>query len=1138
MQRLSQPLSRVRPTYDVVVIGSGYGGSVAASRMARCGKRVCVLERGREIATGEFPRTIFDAQGELQVNSSRLRTGSRTGLFDLSLNDDLHVLVGCGLGGTSLINANVALKADDRVLSDPAWPEALTRDSAFELGYERALAMLEPQTLPEDRTVTKAEALRAAANAMKVPYSTVPINVAFDAGTNAAGVALEACTFCGDCCSGCNIGAKKTTVLTWLPDAVNHGAEVFTRANVSHLERTRDGAWRIYYQPVGFARGRFDEAPLFVTASVVVLGAGSLGSTGILLRSRDRGLPLSERLGKGFTGNGDVLGFTYNGNLPVGSVGIGQQDLDVDPPGPTITGAVDLRNTDAFRHGMIIEEGAIPSPLAPLMPLAFKAAASVSGKNGDGGVTDWLNEHKDRIESLIQGSYEGAVHNTQVLLTMAHDDGAGEIRLDDHGRPRVHWPGVARQRIFADIARRGEELARALGATWVENPISRRLLGENLITVHPLGGCNIATDRDSGVVDHKCRVFDGSADDTAAVHDGLYVCDGAALPSPVGVNPLLTISAVAERAAIHLAKDRGWSFDVQPKADAPMRRAAPSTTPRPAGVRFTERMAGYFGEGEDYWEGAEAGRKTGSSFAFVFSISVDDVERMLADPAHEADLFGSVDAPAVSESRLIASGGRFNLFSADPDDPRTKRMEYRATLTAEDGAQYEFRGHKVVRDDPGFDLWPDTTTLYIELRHRGAAEADPPLRGVLRIAVADFARQLTTMQPTGSDSAKARAKALADFGGFFAGSLFRIYGGVGSPLQRFDEKAPPRTRRPLRCGVGQAFPVTTEDGKQLRLTRYRGGDRGPVVLTHGLGVSSLIFSIDTVATNLLEYLFEAGYDCWLLDYRSSIDLPHSGEPHTADDIARHDYPAAIATVREVTKADGVQIVAHCFGATTFTMAMLSGLQGVRSAVISQIGPHVFVPWFPQRLLAHLRIPWFFGLLRLRAVDVTARERDPRWLRALDRLLYRLLPLSGRESADNATSNRITALYGPLYERDQLNGATFDEALPEMFGEANVAALAQLALIARRKHIVDAEGRNRYLPGIEGLNIPIAFIHGAENRCFLPRSTGKTVRLLRRRFDPAQYARHVIPKYGHIDCIFGKDAVRDVYPLIRAHLDAT
>lgn len=1137
MDRLSFPLSRVRPAYDVVVIGSGYGGSVAASRLARCGKRVCVLERGREIPTGEFPRTIFDAQGELQLNSSRLRTGSRTGLFDLSLNDDLHVLVGCGLGGTSLINANVALKADDRVLADPAWPEALTGDPTLELGYERALAMLEPRPLPEDRPVAKAEALRTAASAMNVPFSHVPINVAFEAGTNRAGVALEACTFCGDCCSGCNIGAKKTTVMTWLPDAVNHGAEVFTRASVSHLERTPGGAWRVYYHPVGFARSRFDDAPLFVTAPVVVLGAGSLGSTGILLRSRDRGLPLSARLGKGFTGNGDVLGFTYNGRLPVGSVGVGQREVDAEPPGPTITSAVDLRDTATFRDGMIIEEGAIPSPLAPLMPLAFEAAA-LSGKDTDSGLSDWLSEHRNRVESLVQGSYEGAIHHTQVMLTMAHDDGAGEIRLDGRGRPRVHWPGVARQQIFGDISRRGEEIARALGATWIENPISRRLLGENLITVHPLGGCNIGTDRTSGVVDHKCRVFDGAADSPDAVHDGLYVCDGAALPSPVGVNPLLTISAVSERATIHLARDRGWSFDAETRADAPVRRAAPSTTPRPAGVRFTERMAGFFGEGEDYWQGAEAGRAAGSSFAFVFSISVEDVDRMLGDPAHEADLFGSVEAPALSEARLTASGGRFNLFSADPDDPATKRMEYRATLTAEDGAQYEFRGHKVVRDDPGFDLWPDTTTLYIELRRRDAPETSAPLRGVLRIAVTDFARQLTTMQPTGSNSAKARAKALADFGGVFAGSLFRIYGGAGSPLRRFDEQAPPRRRRPLRCGVGQLFPVTTGDRRQLRLTRYRGGDRGPVVLTHGLGVSSLIFSIDTIATNLLEHLFEAGYDCWLLDYRSSIDLPYAGERHTADDIARHDYPAAIARVREVTNAPDVQVVAHCFGATTFTMAMLSGLEGVRSAVISQIGPHVFVPWFPQRLLAHLRVPWFFGLLRLRAVDVTARERDPRWLRALDRVLYRLLPLSGRASSDNATSNRITALYGPLYERDQLDDATFHEALPEMFGEANVAALAQLALIARRRRIVDAGGRDAYLPRLDALDIPVCFIHGAENRCFLPRSTRKTHRLLQRRFGPEKYARHVIPKYGHLDCIVGKDAVRDVYPLIRAHLDAT
>src|SRR6187200_1625873 len=114
-------------------------------------------------------------------------------------------------------------------------------------------------------------------------------------------------------------------------------------------------------------------------------------------------------------------------------------------------------------------------------------------------------------------------------------------------------------------------------------------------------------------------------------------------------------------------------------------------------------------------------------------------------------------------------------------------------------------------------------------------------------------------------------------------------------------------------------------------------------MTHGLGVSSAIFTIDTIETNLLEYLFAWGYDVWLLDYRASIELPSSRAQFTADDVATRDYPAAVEKVRALTGADSVQVVAHCFGATTFSCAMLAGLQGVRSAVISQISTDVIVP---------------------------------------------------------------------------------------------------------------------------------------------------------------------------------------------------
>ena len=130
--------------------------------------------------------------------------------------------------------------------------------------------------------------------------------------------------------------------------------------------------------------------------------------------------------------------------------------------------------------------------------------------------------------------------------------------------------------------------------------------------------------------------------------------------------------------------------------------------------------------------------------------------------------------------------------------------------------------------------------------------------------------------------------------------------------------------------------------------RRTGGSKGPLLLSHGLGVSSLIFAIDTIETNLLEYLIAAGYECWMLDYRASIDLPYAHELWTGDEVATKDYPAAVGKVRTLTGAPTVQVLAHCFGATTFSMALLAGLEGVRSAVISQISTDCIMPsssWF-------------------------------------------------------------------------------------------------------------------------------------------------------------------------------------------------
>ena len=128
------------------------------------------------------------------------------------------------------------------------------------------------------------------------------------------------------------------------------------------------------------------------------------------------------------------------------------------------------------------------------------------------------------------------------------------------------------------------------------------------------------------------------------------------------------------------------------------------------------------------------------------------------------------------------------------------------------------------------------------------------------------------------------------------------------------------------------------------------------------------------------------------------------------------------------------------------------------------------------------------------------------------------------------------MYSLLYEHDRLNAATHN-ALHELFGVANVAAFEHLAEMVRAGRLVDAGGGDVYLPHLERLAIPITFIHGAENACFLPQSTERTLDALRERNPGVPYRRHLVPGYGHIDCIFGAEAARDVYPLVVGHLDA-
>lgn len=1117
MKRLSSPIEEIKAHYTVVVVGSGYGGAITASRLARAGQSVCVLERGKEFQSGDFPDSEARALGEVQADLPSLHLGSPLGMYDLRVNDDVNVVVGCGLGGTSLINANVALRADPRVFADGRWPRAFRDDVAglLEEGYSHAAAMLKPAPY-QDTTppLAKLKGLQRSAQTLGAECTQPPINVCFTDGINHVGVEQRACNLCGDCVSGCNHGAKNSLNMNYLPDARNHGAELYTEVAVQRVEQ-RQGRWLVHFQTIGAGREAFDAPAMFVSADVVILAAGSLGSTEILLRSRASGLAMSDQVGKHFSSNGDVLGFGYNNDRPMNGVGFGDHPAKGRRAvGPCITGLVDMRATEHVDDGIVIEEGALPGALGRFLPIGLSAADALDDRDPSESLARRFAKWWREILSGLLGPYHGAVRHTQTYLVMAHDDGAGVMTLCDD-RLRIAWPEAGKQPVFRRIDQVLVKATRANGGEYVPNPVWSELVGHELVTVHPLGGATMADDAKHGAVNHKGQLF--LADSGTDAYAGLYVCDGAVMPRSLGVNPLLTISAIAERCAALIARDRGWTIDYA------LPSVPPAAIERTIGIRFTETMAGTVSP----LAGGPA-----ANFRFILTIAADDLDALIQDPNHRARMTGTVTSPLLDSEPLVVTEGEFGLLMDDRDQIGTRRMTYRMKLTATDGRSYFFDGYKVIRDDHGLDLWADTTTLYITLHHTDST--GPVLgRGVLRIAPQDFLRQLTTMQAINAEGTVEELGAIARFGRCFAGSLFDTYGGVFAGPNVFDADAPPRRKRPLRAPTPQVFPVQAIDGVTLRLTRYRGGSKGPVMLAHGLGVSSTIFTIDTIDTNLLEFLAGHGYDVWLLDFRASIELPTSTGQFTADDVAMLDYPVAVEKILQVTGAADLQVVAHCFGSATFIMAMLAGLKGVRSAVCSQVAAHMTVP-LASKVKTGLHLPSVLDALGVDSLTAYV-DNHANWLERLYDKALSFMPTAKGEQCNRATCHRVSFMYAPLYLHAQLNTATHD-ALHEMFGIANITAFKHLALMVREGRVVSAAGADTYLTHPERLAIPILFIHGSDNRCFLPQSTETTYQFLSNANGPGLYTRQLIPDYGHIDCIFGKNAARDVYGHILEHLD--
>jgi cholesterol oxidase len=227
--------------------------------------------------------------------------------------------------------------------------------------------------------------------------------------------------------------------------------------------------------------------------------------------------------------------------MRVNAIGVGHPaKFDGDRVGASVAGQIELNDPEHLENSMIIQEGVLPSALAPLLPVFFVPGGRLLGA----------------AQSLIKGVYQGPLSRLHTFFVVSHDEAKGRIKLDN-GHAEIDWPNVGEQPVYARVDEALGKTAEAVGARYIKNPLAVTSVGSKPATAHPLGGCGMGEDASSGVVDHKCRVFDGKG----GVHDGLYVCDGAVIPRSIGVNPLLTISALTERAMIHFARDHNLGFD-------------------------------------------------------------------------------------------------------------------------------------------------------------------------------------------------------------------------------------------------------------------------------------------------------------------------------------------------------------------------------------------------------------------------------------------------------------------------------------------------------------------------------------------------------------------------------------------------